>query len=69
MTICAVGAGGCGKAKSLIAERGQIRDAILDGPLAFDNAISAKAAQIKRINSSVAGDPDTYRTAISLAGP
>ena len=41
-----------------MAERGQIRDAILDGPLAFDNAISAKAAQIKRIDSSVAGDPD-----------
>jgi phosphate acetyltransferase len=41
-----------------MADRGQIRDAILDGPLAFDNAISAEAAQIKRIESSVAGDPD-----------
>src|SRR5262249_797382 len=41
-----------------MAERGQIRDAILDGPLAFDNAISIKAARIKRIDSSVAGDPD-----------
>ena len=41
-----------------MAERGQIRDAILDGPLAFDNAISTEAAQIKRIESSVAGHPD-----------
>ena len=41
-----------------MADRGQIRDAILDGPLAFDNAISAEAAQIKKIESSVAGDPD-----------
>jgi phosphotransacetylase len=41
-----------------MAERGQIRGAILDGPLAFDNAISAEAARIKKIDSSVAGDPD-----------
>jgi phosphotransacetylase len=41
-----------------MAERGQIRDAILDGPLAFDNAISAEAAQIKKIDSSVCGDSD-----------
>jgi len=41
-----------------MADRGQIRDAILDGPLAFDNAISAEAAQIKKIESPVAGDPD-----------
>ncbi len=41
-----------------MAERGQIRGAILDGPLAFDNAISAEAARIKRIDSPVAGDPD-----------
>lgn len=32
--------------------------AIVDGPLAFDNAISGEAARIKKINSSVAGDPD-----------
>ncbi|MGE5848663.1 MAG: phosphate acetyltransferase [Candidatus Methylomirabilota bacterium] len=41
-----------------MAERGQIRGAILDGPLAFDNAISAEAARIKKIDSPVAGDPD-----------
>jgi phosphotransacetylase len=41
-----------------MADRGQITGAILDGPLAFDNAISAEAAQIKGIRSEVAGDPD-----------
>jgi phosphate butyryltransferase len=41
-----------------MAERGQIRGGILDGPLAFDNAISAEAAQTKGITSPVAGDPD-----------
>ena len=41
-----------------MAERGQITGGILDGPLAFDNAISAEAARIKGIRSAVAGDPD-----------
>jgi phosphotransacetylase len=41
-----------------MAERGQIKGAILDGPLAFDNAISKQAAQTKGIRSPVAGDPD-----------
>lgn len=41
-----------------MAERGQITGGILDGPLAFDNAISAHAAEIKHIDSSVAGDAD-----------
>ncbi len=41
-----------------MAERGQIRGGLLDGPLAFDNAISAEAAKIKGIRSAVAGDPD-----------
>jgi len=41
-----------------MAERGQIKHAILDGPLAFDNAISKQAAEIKGISSEVAGDPD-----------
>jgi phosphate acetyltransferase len=41
-----------------MAERGQIRGGILDGPLAFDNAISAEAAATKGIQSPVAGDPD-----------
>ena len=41
-----------------MAERGQIKGGILDGPLAFDNAISRQAAEIKGIHSAVAGDPD-----------
>ena len=41
-----------------MAERGQIRSAVLDGPLAFDNAISTDAAATKGIRSEVAGDPD-----------
>jgi phosphotransacetylase len=41
-----------------MADRGQITGAILDGPLAFDNAISKEAADIKGITSEVAGDPD-----------
>jgi phosphate acetyltransferase len=38
-----------------MAERGQITGAVLDGPLALDNAISPAAAEIKRIASPVAG--------------
>ena len=38
-----------------MADRGQITDAVLDGPLALDNAISAEAATIKHIVSPVAG--------------
>jgi len=41
-----------------MAERGQITGGILDGPLAFDNAISRQAAETKGIRSAVAGDPD-----------
>jgi len=41
-----------------MADRGQIRHGLLDGPLAFDNAISKDAAKIKGIQSEVAGDPD-----------
>jgi phosphate acetyltransferase len=41
-----------------MAERGQIRGGLIDGPLAFDNAISREAARIKGIVSDVAGDPD-----------
>ncbi len=43
---------------SKMAQRGQISGAILDGPLAFDNAISTDAAKIKQINSEVAGKAD-----------
>lgn len=45
-------------ALSKMAERGQIRDAVVDGPLAFDIAVSAHAAQEKGVVSRVAGDPD-----------
>lgn len=41
-----------------MVDRGQITGAIVDGPLAFDNAISSDAARIKKINSPVAGDVD-----------
>ena len=41
-----------------MADRGQITGGLLDGPLAFDNAISAQAARIKNIQSLVAGDAD-----------
>jgi phosphate acetyltransferase len=41
-----------------MADRGQITGARLDGPLAFDNAVSPEAVRIKHITSSVAGDAD-----------
>ena len=41
-----------------MADRGQIEGAILDGPLAFDNAVSAAAARTKGIVSPVAGAAD-----------
>lgn len=41
-----------------MADRGQIVGAIVDGPLALDNAISKTAAQIKGIRSPVAGQAD-----------
>ncbi|MGL4995026.1 MAG: bifunctional enoyl-CoA hydratase/phosphate acetyltransferase [Deefgea sp.] len=41
-----------------MADRGQITGALLDGPLAFDNAISMTAAKMKRIVSPVAGQAD-----------
>ena len=41
-----------------MADRGQITGGVLDGPLAFDNAISKEAASVKGITSKVAGDPD-----------
>ena len=41
-----------------MADRGQITGALLDGPLAFDNAISERAARTKRIQSAVAGRAD-----------
>jgi phosphate acetyltransferase len=41
-----------------MADRGQIKGGLVDGPLAFDNAISKDAAKTKGIDSDVAGDPD-----------
>lgn len=43
---------------SKMADRGQIPNCLIDGPLAFDNAISAEAAEHKGIKSDVAGMAD-----------
>ncbi|MGB3211014.1 MAG: bifunctional enoyl-CoA hydratase/phosphate acetyltransferase [Desulforhopalus sp.] len=43
-----------------MTDRGQITGAIIDGPLAFDNAISKEAARIKGITSPVAGEADIF---------
>ncbi len=45
-------------AMAKMGDRGQIRNCIIDGPLAFDNAISKKSAGLKGIISPVAGDAD-----------
>ncbi len=45
---------------TLMARRGQITGAVVDGPLAFDNAISAVAAKEKGIVSEVAGEADIF---------
>lgn len=39
-------------------KNGQIKDCIVDGPLALDNAVSKESARIKGIESEVAGDAD-----------
>ncbi|MDR2523673.1 MAG: bifunctional enoyl-CoA hydratase/phosphate acetyltransferase [Synergistaceae bacterium] len=39
----------------LMNQRGQIRNCVVDGPLALDNAVSGEAARIKKITSPVAG--------------
>ncbi len=41
-----------------MADRGQIEGGVLDGPLAFDNAVSIAAARTKGIESEVAGQAD-----------
>jgi phosphate acetyltransferase len=41
-----------------MAERGQITGGVIDGPLAFDNAISERAARVKGIGGPVAGRAD-----------
>ena len=47
---------------------GKIRDALLDGPLAFDCAVSPRVARIKGICSRVAGDADILLTPDIEAG-
>src|SRR6187401_1956364 len=51
-----------------MSERKQIVGGLLDGPLAFDNAISSEAAKTKGIRSEVAGDPDILLTPDLEAG-
>jgi phosphotransacetylase len=43
---------------TVMARRNQIKGAIVDGPLGFDNAISSRAAELKGIDSQVAGQAD-----------
>ena len=43
---------------SKMNQRDQIKNCIIDGPLAFDNAVSLESAQLKGIRSEVAGDTD-----------
>jgi len=43
---------------SKMADRGQIKNAIIDGPLAIDNALSAQSCQVKGLDSPVGGDAD-----------
>lgn len=45
-----------------MADREQITGAILDGPLAFDNAINKEAAEMKGIKSAVSGEVDILLT-------
>jgi len=52
-----------------MADRGQITGGELDGPLAFDNAISSEAARIKGIKSAVAGRALTFMPSVSRSAP
>lgn len=47
-----------GSAIAKMGDRGQIKNCVIDGPLAFDNAVSQTSAQTKGISSPVAGDAD-----------
>ncbi|HLO89827.1 MAG: phosphate acyltransferase [Chloroflexota bacterium] len=63
-----------------MGDRGQIKDAFIDGPLALDTAIDPESAQIKKLTGPVAGDADCllfpnietgnvfYKTNTKLAG-
>ena len=65
---------------SKMGDRGQIKGAVIDGPLALDNAVSLASAQLKGINSPVAGHADVmivdnidvgnvfYKTLVYFAG-
>lgn len=53
---------------SKMADRGQIRGGLVDGPLALDNAISPESARIKGIKSEVAGYADILITPDIEAG-
>jgi len=53
---------------SKMADRGQIRGGLVDGPLALDNAISPESARIKGIRSQVAGHADILITPDIEAG-
>lgn len=55
-------------ALTMMAQRGQIHGAIVDGPLAFDNAISLMAATEKGIASKVAGQSDILLTPDLVSG-
>jgi len=43
---------------SKMADRGQIKNCLIDGPFALDNAISKKSCEIKGIKTDVGGDAD-----------
>jgi len=53
---------------TMMNKRGQFKNAIIDGPLAFDVAISKEAAKHKGLESEVAGDPDLLLTPDIEAG-
>ncbi len=53
---------------SKMAERGQLKGGLVDGPLALDNAISLEAAKVKGIHSKVAGQADILITPDIEAG-
>jgi phosphate butyryltransferase len=55
-------------AMTMMNKRGQIKGCIVDGPLAFDNAVSKEAAEHKGIVSEVAGDADLLITPDIVAG-
>jgi len=51
-----------------MADRGQIRGGLVDGPLALDNAVSVEAARVKKIVGAVAGEADVLVTPNLEAG-